>query len=145
MPYILKSCVLNDALKIITNVDDNIDEMWRRLDEKYGRISKRTDAIMFDMKQLKTIQEGDDRKFIEFVDLVKKSHGDLLRIGVEHEISNSMIVGMIEEKLPATIKSMWCLEVSDEDTKVDDADKFPHLLQFLQKHRRAIEYGSSDL
>ena len=37
------------------------------------------------------------------------------------------------------------MEVSDKDPKVDDRDKFPYLLEFLLKHKRAMEYGSNDL
>ena len=64
---------------------------------------------------------------------------------MESEISNSTIVSMIEEKLPSSVKALWCVEVIDEDTTVDDRDKFPRLLKFLLKHKRAFEYGSNDL
>ena len=95
--------------------------------------------------QLKDVPEGDGGKFIDLVNTVERSYRDLARIGMQAEISNSTLVELIEERLPHTVKSVWCLEVSDKDTKVDERDKFPHLLEFLLKHRRAIEYGSSDL
>jgi len=63
---------------------------------------------------------------------------------MEAEISNSTMVGAIEDKLPTTIKSMWSLEVSAKDSKIDERCKFPYLLEFLLKHRRAIEYSSND-
>ena len=47
--------------------------------------------------------------------------------------------------MPHTTKNMWCLELSDKDSRVDDRNKYPYLLESLLKHRRAIEYGSSDL
>ena len=119
--------------------------MWIRLDERYGRLSKLTDAIMYDINQLKSVPEGDGTKFIDLVNVIERSYRDLARIDMAAEISNSSIVALIEQKLPPSIKNMWCLEVSDRNSTVDEKDKFPPLLEFLLKHRRAIEYGSNDL
>ena len=97
------------------------------------------------MNSCELLPIGNDKKFVEFVDLIEKCHRDLQRIGMEREISNPAIVARIEKKLPPSIKSLWWVEVSGADNGINDADKFPHLLPFLLKHRRAIEYGSSDL
>ena len=143
--YILKSCLDKQAFEIIKNVDDDLNEMWTRLDERYGRSSKIVDAIMLDIKQLKPVLDGDGSKFVDLVDTIERCYRDLSCIKMESEICNSTIVSLIEERLPATIKSMWCLEVSDQKTKINDRNKFPEMLEFMLKHKRAIEYGSSDL
>ena len=52
---------------------------------------------------------------------------------------------MVEEQLPKSIKAQWCLEVCDEHGGVDERNKFPAFLKFLLKHKRAVEYGASDL
>ena len=62
--------------------------MWQILDDKYGRISKLIDAVMLDIEQLRVVPDGDDKKFVEFVDLIERCHRDLQRIGMEREISN---------------------------------------------------------
>ena len=143
--YVLKSCLKGEPLEIVKNVDDDIKQMWRRLDERYGRSSKLTDAIMYDIKCLRNVAEGDGRRFTEFVNTIERSYRDLSRISMESEISNSTIVSLIEEKLPPSVKSLWCLEISDKDSTIDDKNKFPFLLEFLLKHKRAAEYGSNDL
>ena len=143
--YILKSCLEKQPLDIVKNVDDDLEEMWVRLDERYGRSSKIVDAIMFEIKQLKPVSEGDGRKFVDLVDTVERCYRDLAHIKMESEISNSTIVSLIEERLPTTIKAMWCLEVSDQMTRINDSNKFPEMLEFMLKHKRAIEYGSNDL
>ena len=51
--YNLRSCLSDEPLEIVRNVDDDIEEMWRRLDERYGRLPKLTDAIMVDIKHSK--------------------------------------------------------------------------------------------
>ena len=70
--YVLKSCLSKCPFDIIRNVDDNLDEMWKRLNEKYGKASKLTDVVMFDIKQLKVIRKGDNKRFIELVDTVEE-------------------------------------------------------------------------
>ena len=38
--YVLKSCFDGRAKEVVHNIDDNIENMWSRLDEKYGDLSK---------------------------------------------------------------------------------------------------------
>ena len=144
-PYILKSCLSGEASEVVRNVDDDIGEMWTRLDEKYGRTSIQINAIMKPIKQLKAIQDGDGKRFVELVNIIESSHRDLLRLDIASEISNSTIISEIEQKLPPRIYTTWCLEVSDRHSKIDECNKFPHFLEFLLKHKRAVEYGASEL
>ena len=48
--YALKSCLTNTPYDIVRNVDNDISEMWNRLDEKYGKTSKMIDVIMYEVK-----------------------------------------------------------------------------------------------
>jgi hypothetical protein len=144
-PYVLKSCLKDEALDVVKNIDDDIGKMWERLEECFGGISKLTDAVMYDIKMLKPVTDGEDKKFVALVNCIEKGYRELERIGMGAEISNSSIVGLIEEKLPKTIKTMWCLQVSDVKSTVDKRNKFPSLLEFLKQHRRATEYGSNEL
>ena len=38
--YVLHSCLGSDPAAIVNSVDDDISEMWNRLDEKYGNPAK---------------------------------------------------------------------------------------------------------
>jgi len=143
--YLLKSCLEKDPLDVVKNVDDDLSKMWDRLDDRYGRSSKIVDAIMHEIKQLKAVSDGDGSKFVHLVNTVERCYLDLMRINMESEICNSTIVSLIEERLPPTIKSMWCLEVSDKTTKINEGNKFSEMLEFMLKHKRAIEYGSNDM
>ena len=145
LSYILKSCLSSEPLAIVKNVDDDLKEMWRRLDDRFGRASKLTDAIMFDIRQLRPVNDGEERRFSNMVNLIERSYKDLERIDMQAEISNSTVVAMIEEKMPKAVKLQWCLQVCDDNSDVDDRNKFPQLLEFLLKQKRAMEYGSSDL
>ena len=114
--YVLKSCLSSDALDLVKNMDDNIDDIWKRLEARFGRVSLITRAILSDINQLSPVPDGDGRKFVNLADVVEKCHCDLERINMESEISNSTMVGAIEDKLPPTIKALWALEVSAKDS-----------------------------
>jgi len=145
IPYVLKSCLSGEALEIVKNVDDDVSKMWERLYERYGRPSKVTDAIMFEIKRMRQVNEGNDKRFAELVTLVESSFRDLKLIGMEKEISNTTVVSFIEEKIPKSIKVLWCLEVCEEASEIEDMDKFGNFLKFTLKHKRAIEYGSDQM
>ena len=115
--YVLKSCKQGPTVDVIVNVDDDIDQMWMRLDEKYGRPSKLIDIIMCDIKNLKGVPEGDDEKFISLVNLIERGHRDLKRINCEREISNATVLSMIEAVLPKTIMREWSREVICKGSK----------------------------
>ena len=89
---------------MLKNVDDQFDEMWKRLDEKYGKPSKLVEIVMQDIKSMKVIPENSDSKFIELVDIIESGYRDLKRIKFEHEISNSTTISLIEAILPKTIR-----------------------------------------
>ena len=37
MAYVLRLCLTKIPLDIVKNVDDDLDEMWKRLDQRYGK------------------------------------------------------------------------------------------------------------
>ena len=122
------------------NVDDDLKLMGQRLDDVYGRPSKIVDIVMYDIRKFKTFKDGEDKRFAEFVETIENGFLDLKRLNIEHEMSNSSSVAMIEEKLPPFIKRAWTLRVSEESLPTDETNKFCSLLEFLLKHKRAIEY-----
>ena len=141
--YVLRNCLTGSALESVRNVDDDVEQMLELLKEKFGRASKLADTIMNDIKHIKQVNDGDDKAFLKMVNLLENGYNDLRRIGLDKEISNSTIASMIEEKLPKTIKAQWCLQMCEDD--IDDTDKFPSLMKFLLKHKRAVEYGNNEL
>ena len=145
--FVLKNeCLEKNAKEHVRNIDDDLDEIWRRLDDRFGRPEITTRAILADLKQLSQVPEGDSFKFIKLADTVERCFKDLERIGMEREITNATIVGTIEDKLPPSIRALWSLEVCDDTgDQSKDNIRFPHLLRFLLKHRRAIEYSSADI
>lgn len=71
--YVLKSCLSGTAFHLICNVDDNLEDMLRQLDETYGKPSKLMNVILNDIKRFRAIVESDYEQLTEFVNLVQKS------------------------------------------------------------------------
>ena len=141
-PYTLRSCLGKEPLAVVKGVDDDITEKWKRLDEKYGDPTKVADAIIDSVQRVKTIKEGDDKRFIEFVEIVDSGYRDLLRIGFEKEITTTSSVSIIVKKLPPNIRRDWAKLVSSDTSSVDKKDKFqrsfPVFLNFYSIRREPL-------
>ena len=48
---------------------DNFNEMWKRLDEKYGVEGKMVDIILADVKNFKQIKDNENKCLIQFIDV----------------------------------------------------------------------------
>ena len=143
--YILRSCLEKEPAETVKGVDDDIKEMWKRLDEKYGDPAKLTDAIINTIQDIRPIEEGENERLIVLINAVEDGYKDLKKLGLEREITTTSSVSIIERKLPANIKREWAKLVSADDSTVDKTDKFPSLLNFLLSQKRAIEYDTTEL
>ena len=143
--YVLKSCLSEKALNAVKNIDDDIKEIWKRLDDKFGKPSVLIDIVMNDIKEIKSVKDGDMKEFIHFVEIIEKGYADLSRLSLQREMSNSVTTSMIEERLPALIKREWSKEVNKSDSKVDPFDKFPEFMKFLLEQKRILEYEITSL
>ena len=112
--YILRSCLGKEATDTVKSMADNIQEMWKRLDEKYGDPAKVADAIINTVQNVRPIKEGENKKFIELVDAVEDGYNDLKKLGLEREITTTSSVSIIERKLPPEIRKEWAKLVSAE-------------------------------
>ena len=94
---------------------------------------------------MKKINEGDDKSVISLVDVVERGYANLSRLSIEKEMSNTITLSLIEEKLPSNVKREWSKLVNKEDREVDKLDKFPYFLKFLIEQKRILEYEWADL
>ena len=44
------------------------------------------------------MKEEDEKRFVKFVDLIEREYRDLVHMKVEHELPNTTIISLIEEK-----------------------------------------------
>ena len=142
--FILRQCLGEKVLETMGSCDFTCDQIMKRLDEKYGDPSKMTDAIISEITGFKKIENDDNKRIIEFINLIDKANHDLKGVKMEHEINNTNVVSLIESKLPKNLAMNWYRMIHTVDSKVVKSNKFPSLLQFLCTERNAIEYGMVD-
>ena len=125
--YVLRSCLGEEPLRFVRNVDDSIDSMWERLAERFGQPSVLTEMIMNELKRHKVLSNTDEKSLVEFIDIIESSHRDLTLVGMEKEVSNLSTVSLIEEKLPPLIRRKWAEEISkDNSTGINEIHFHPY-------------------
>ena len=60
--YVLRSCLSSDPAMTVKSIDDDISEMWKRLDEKYGDPEKVADVIIDGIRRTRIIREGEEKR-----------------------------------------------------------------------------------
>ena len=142
-PYVLRLCLGKpfQPADTVKSIDDDINAMWKRLDEKYGDPAKVADVVMCAIQNMKPIRGGENKKYVEFINVIDDGYRDLKRLGLEKEITTTSSVRIIERKLPNDVKREWAKLVSP----VDKRDKFPSLLRFLLEQKQAIECKNAEL
>ena len=113
---------------------------------KFGRPSLLVDVIMNDIRRIQRLKEGDNNGLLKLIDIVEKGYANLSRVKMEKEMSNTITLSMIEEKLSGTVRREWSKEVNREDSKIDDRfNIFPDFLKFLSQQKRILVYEMADL
>ena len=98
-PFAFISCLLGEALECVKGVEDSYDAMLERLKVKYGNPCKITESIIREVKLLKTIPEGDSKKFVHAVKVIERAWLDMCRMDLQSEMNSIAIVTLIERIL----------------------------------------------
>ena len=143
--FIFRQCLGKEVEAVLGSGDFDVEQMLKRLDEKFGDPSKMIDSIIGEIQRFRKIENDDNKRLIDFINIIERAYHDLKSVKMEKEINNCNVVSMIEVKLPRNVALNWYRLIHSSESKVDKTDKFPHLLQFLTNERNALEYGLADL
>lgn len=142
--FVLKSYLDDNVKEQVESLDD-INEIWVRLDKKYGDEGKHVDAIMADIKEMSKCEDSDVESTLNLINTVERAHRELARLGREQEINNATIVSVIEEKLSGEVQKEWIKTATGEHRVEISQNKFPALLKLLLTYRKRIEYKCSNI
>ena len=67
--YVLKQHLSEAVRDEVSNVSDDYEQMWQRLNERYGRRSRIVDAILADVKQI-SIKDTSDGNVLQMIKIV---------------------------------------------------------------------------
>ena len=113
--FVLLPYLGSDPATIVRSIDDDISEMWKRLDEKYGNLAKVAD-VYGGIRRTRIIREGEEKRFAKFVEIVEDGYRYLKGLGLESDITTTSSVSIIEKKLPADIRRNWAEIVSADNS-----------------------------
>ena len=142
--FVLKSYLAKTVRQDVDMMEEP-EQIWKRLDQKYGNRRKLVDTILHDIKQLKLCNDEQPSKTLIMIEVLEKAHRDLKILGMEQEICNATIISSIEEKLPAEIEKEWIKLATDIDENEQDREMFPELLNLLIGFKRRLEYKHSEI
>ena len=142
--FVLKTYLSEKMREELKNIEE-LDELWSRLNKRYGDKGKHIDAIMATVKNIPKYTEDDVAEIIHMINIIEKAHQNLLRLGFEKEINDSTIVSIIEERMPDSLKKEWIKLATGKKRLETASNKFPHLLQLLLEYRERLEYEFSNL
>ena len=131
-PYILRSCLSKEPTDVVRSIDDDLEAMWKQLDEKYDP-TKVVDVIMNAIQFTRNIRDGENNRRIELINVVEDGYRYLKRLALEKEIITTSSVSAIEKKLPtdAHVRKESAKLVSSGHSTVDKTNKYPSLLKIL--------------
>ena len=88
----LRQCLSESVESCLGSCDDNVEEMLKILDRKFGDPCKITDAVVSEIRSFKPINSDQKHVVIKFINSVEKGFTDLKHIDMEKEISNANVV-----------------------------------------------------
>ena len=77
-------------------VDDDFNEMFRRLEVKYGRPETSSDGVLCELRQITFINDGDNRGFMCMVETVENCWLDFRKARLESAMNTSSMVSQID-------------------------------------------------
>lgn len=99
-PFALKKSFTSEALKTVQGVDNDYEEMWKRLELKYSRPEWLTDSIVSDIRQLKIFPDGDHLCFKNSVEVIERCYLNLKRVNMDREMNATTMISEFKKILP---------------------------------------------
>ena len=109
---ILCSCLGPEAAKLIEGISSDLKAAWRYLDQNYGDPRVISDAVTADMERFKPIQPGEDHRFCDLVNLVRRSFNILKEVKRPQDIDNTHVISLIKRKMTQDDLKVWARHIN---------------------------------
>ena len=134
--YALRCCLTGKALDVVSGVDDDYEEMWKRLNLVFRDSEKLVHSILCEIKLLTPLKEDDSIGLINLVNTVERRWLDLKKLNLEKEMNTSTMTSHVERLLSPIQKREWTIYKQRE---VKDDQKSEALFNILLQEKNAIE------
>ena len=111
---ILRTCLGTEPAKLIEGISNDLKTVWKYLDQVYGDPRVVSDVVTSDLERFKPIQPGEDHRFCELVNLVRRSYNILKEIKRPQDIDNTHVISLIERKLIREDQRLWARSLNQQ-------------------------------
>ncbi|CAM1300408.1 Uncharacterised protein g2701 [Pycnogonum litorale] len=94
---LLRNCLGPGPRSAVRGLGLNYQLMWKELEETYGNPRQVSDAVLADIDKFKELKEGDDKRFIDFVNQIRSSFHILEQLGRPSDLDNNAMLSRIEQ------------------------------------------------
>ena len=109
---ILHSCLGPEPAKLIEGISSDLKAAWRYLDQNYGDPRVISDTVTADLERFKPIKPGEDHRFCELVNLVRRSFNILKEVKRPRDIDNTHVTSLIERKMTQDDLKVWARHIN---------------------------------
>ena len=142
LAFVLKCHLAEEVQEEVSNSLGDYNQMWRRLDKRYGNISRLIDTILYEVKNLSASHEKHDG-ILKMINVVEKAARDLGNLNQRFELYNATTISIIEQAMSLQMKHEWVRCIAKYDC--NSQDKFESLLQFLGEWKDMLEYSDASI
>ena len=89
---ILRSCLGPDPAKVVEGISTDRKSAWNYLDQNYGHARTVSDVVTSDIERFNAVQEGEDHRFCDLVNLVQRSYNILKEVKRPQDIDNTHVI-----------------------------------------------------
>ena len=106
---------------------------WKYLDQNYGNPRVVSDTVTSDLEKFKIIQPGEDHRFCELVNLVRRSYNILKEVKRKQDIDNTHVISLIERKMTKEDLRVWSRHINSHKLE----PSMENLLEWMEEEMTA--------
>ena len=103
------------------------------MDQNYGNPRVVSDTVTSDLERFKVIQPGEDHRFCDLVNLVRRSYNILKEVKRKQDIDNTHVISLIERKMTKDNLQVWARHLNSR--KVEPS--MENLLEWMEEEMTA--------
>ena len=136
---VLKSYLSDSVRDEVLSASNDPTDVWKRLDNKYGRSDKIVDQVLNEIKSLPKSDIAGN--ILNMIKIVERAYRDLDSLGMGSEMKNSSVISDIEGSMSPQMRYEWIKLIASKH--LGSVPKFHELMTFLAEWRERLEYDDA--
>lgn len=118
----LRLALEEKALELVHGLEQDYLAIWEALYAVFGDSRRIGDAVTNNITKFRSLQEGKDGCFFDFIQLIHRFFNLLKEVGTTQDIDNNYVIALLEQKLCYQDKRMLARHIERENVEVGMAN-----------------------